>query len=127
MKNKKPLISPYCYPGIKRSALPANFNQKQLIGMTPNDILEIISKESGVTMEDILSRSRKTEKVISRHIFCGILRKNYNYSLPFIGELVGRDHTTVIYATEQFNNRYRLEDNFKNLVDRINYHIELKS
>jgi chromosomal replication initiator protein len=97
------------------------------MGMTPKDILEIISKESGVTIEDILSRSRKTEKVISRHIFCGILRKNYNYSLPFIGELVGRDHTTVIHATEQFNNRYRLEDNFKNLVDRINYHIELKS
>mgnify|MGYP000462749603 CR=1 FL=1 len=47
MKNKKPFISPYCYPGIKRSTLPANFNQKQLLGMTPNDILEIISKESG--------------------------------------------------------------------------------
>jgi chromosomal replication initiator protein len=124
---KKALISPYSYPGIKRTALPSNFNPKQLLGMTPKDILEIISKESGITVEDILSTCRKKEKVQSRHIFCGILRKNYNYSLPFIGELVGRDHTTVIHATEQFNNRYMFEDNFKNLVDRINYHIELKS
>lgn len=126
MKRKKPNISPYCYPGIKRNALPKNFNQKQL-RITPKEILEIISHESGISVEDILSNSRKTEKVISRHIYCGILRKNYKYSLPYIAELINIDHTTVIHATEQYNNRYRLEDTFRDLVDRINYHIELKS
>lgn len=123
---KKPSISPYCYPGIRRNALPTSFNQKQL-RITPGEILEIISHESGISVENILSNSRKTETVISRHIYCGILRKNYKYSLTYIGDLINRDHTSVIHATEQYGNRYKLEDTFRDLVDRINYHIELKS
>ena len=123
MKKDIVSISPYVFPGIKNVMSKDYFVQKRA-KITPEQILEIISKEGNVSVKNILSHCRDTEMVICRHIYCGILRKNYKYSLPFIARKVGRDHTTIMHATEQFTNRYKLEDRFKKLVDRINFVIE---
>lgn len=125
MKKKK-LISPYAFPGIKRTSLPPNFNHRQL-ALTPTEVLEIVSKETYVTVEDILSQSRKGEVIVARHIFCGILKRTYNYSFTFIGEMLRRDHTTIMSAVKNFSSRKEREDDFKDKTNRILEHINLKS
>jgi hypothetical protein len=40
-------------------------------------------------------------------------------SLVDIGRYFGRDHTTVIHGLKSFKNRYKLEDRFKLLSDRV--------
>jgi chromosomal replication initiator protein len=125
MKKKK-LISPYAFPGIKRTSLPLNFNHRQL-ALNPKEVLEIVSKETYVTVEDILSQSRKGEVIVARHIFCGILKRTYNYSFTFIGEILHRDHTTIMSAVKNFSNRKEREDDFKDKTNRILEHINLKS
>ena len=125
MKKKK-LISPYAYPGIKRTSLPANFNHRQL-ALSPKEVLEIVSKETFVSVDDILSQSRKGDVIVARHILCGILKRTYNYSFTYIGEMLKRDHTTIMNAVKNFSNRKEQEDNFKDKTNRILEQINLKS
>lgn len=124
MSSKKFRISPYVYPGIKRNHSFSSFDSKQL-AISPKDILEIVSESTYVTIDDILSRSRKGDVIIARHIYCGIMRIHYNYSLPFIAKILHRDHTTIISAVESFNNRYKFEDRFKAYTDKVKKHIDL--
>lgn len=84
-----------------------------------DDILKIISKECMVPMYKIMDRTRTKEVVNARYIFCAIMKINYTYTLEKIGKIIGRDHSTVMHAIQQFYNRYKTEDNFKLTVNKI--------
>ncbi len=109
---KTKMISPYSYPGIKKCFLPKKFLSRQSV-MTPEQILEIISKETYISVEDILGRTRKSQAIIARHIFCGVMKTEYKYSLTFIGGILGRDHTTIISAVRQYMYRKHSEEQFQ--------------
>jgi len=116
-------ISPYCFPGIK---LDLNDKRKfksslklSKYNISKEEILEIISEECDVSLSEIISRCRKKEVVNARFIFCAVMKKHFTYSLTRIGNIVGRDHTTVIHAIGEFNNRYENEDYFKSTVNKI--------
>jgi len=116
-------ISPYCFPGIK---LDLNDKRKfksslklSKYNISKEEILEIISEECDVSLSEIISRCRKKEVVNARFIFCAVMKKHFTYSLTRIGNIVGRDHTTVIHALTEFKNRYKNEDYFKSTVNKI--------
>jgi chromosomal replication initiator protein len=121
------MISPYSFPGIKelhktRKDLKYVKNQD-----TPRTILEIVSETCGITTEEILSKTRKSEIVDARYIFCGIMKKYFDYPYKSIGEHTGgRDHTTVIHAVRTFENRCTFENGYKQLVESIVYNLNIK-
>jgi len=118
-------ISPYVFPGIKEQYRPATNRKHRRNTITPIDILEIISEHCGVTVDDVLSKTRKKEQVEARHIFCAIMKKEFGYSYTSIGQIIGhRDHTTVIHAVKTFNNRCCYEDGYKELINNILYKID---
>jgi chromosomal replication initiator protein len=121
---KKVTISPYSFPGLKltmgdkRKILEETRTSR--VKLSKEDILDIISKESGVSVHHIVSRSRKKEIVNARFIFCSIMKDHYDYSLVHIGELVGgRDHTSVIHAIAQHRSRVKNEDAYRDLTSNI--------
>mgnify|MGYP003413271631 CR=1 FL=1 len=95
--------NPHLYAG-----LPDDQKKRILIKNKPlsNDALfKAIFKALNVTKEQIQSKTRKSEIVTARYIFIG-LQKELGQYLPLkeIGKLVGgRDHSTVIYAIDTFN------------------------
>ena len=116
-------ISPYCFPGIK---LDQNDKRKfkssvelSKYNMSKEEILEIISQECDVSLSKILTRCRKKEVVNARFIFCAVMKRHFTYSLKRIGSIVHRDHTSVIHAIEEFDNRLKNEDHFKSMVNKI--------
>jgi len=116
-------ISPYCFPGIK---LDQNDKRKfkssvelSKYKMSKEEILEIISQECDVSLSEILTRCRKKEVVNARFIFCAVMKRHFTYSLKRIGAIVHRDHTSVIHAIEEFDNRLKNEDHFKSMVNNI--------
>ena len=120
---KKVAISPYSFPGLKltisdkRKILKDRTNRVRL---SKEDVLDIISNESGVGVNEIVSRSRKKEIVNALFIFCSIMKDHYNYSLVYIGELIGgRDHTSVIHAINQHRSRVKNEDAYRDLTSNI--------
>jgi chromosomal replication initiator protein len=119
------MISPYVYPGIKKCFLPKKFLSRQSI-LSPEEVLDVISKETYVSIDDIIGKTRKSEAVIARHIFCGVLKNEYKYSLTFIGNILSRDHTTIINAVRQYMYRKHTETEFQLHADNILEIIKIK-
>jgi chromosomal replication initiator protein len=62
-------------------------------------LLKTISNLYDVSEKEILGSSRKKEIVRSRQIMIYFLRKDLNYSYPYIAKKIGgKDHTTIIYS-----------------------------
>lgn len=66
-------------------------------------ILKAVAEFFNVTIEDIVSHNRRKEIVEPRQIAMYLLREISDLSYPYIGEKMGRDHTTAIHSYEKIN------------------------
>lgn len=68
-------------------------------GLTPKQVIAVVSSYYDVPLESILGNSRKKELVLPRQISMFLMREELHSSFPNIGqELGGRDHTTAMHA-----------------------------
>lgn len=131
-KEKIKVVNPYVYPGLKVDESERNSILCDAIHnrykITKDDILEIVSQETGISVSDILSRLRDREIINARFIACAVLKKNFGYTLTNIGKFLGnRDHTSIRHAIIQFNNRVLTEESFRITVNNILYKIGYKT
>lgn len=120
---KKDLISPYSFPGIKKELL----NKKKYsyvftpleLKLTKEDVMGIISKEVGVSVNMILSKCRESECVTARNIYYKILKLGFKQNYSQIAREMDKDHTTILWAIGKFNDYYRNEEDFREMTDRI--------
>jgi hypothetical protein len=47
------------------------------------------------------------------------LMRHLGYSTTYLGELLNRDHTAMIYSTKTFDNRYKYDVMFRKKVDKM--------
>ncbi len=66
-------------------------------------ILKAVAEYFNVTIEDLVSHNRRKEVVEPRQIAMYLLREISDLSYPYIGEKMGRDHTTAIHSYEKIN------------------------
>lgn len=66
------------------------------VAVTVDKILEKIAKKYGITVEEIKGRKRTNDIANPRHIAIYLIRKMTEISLPAIGRIFGRDHTTIM-------------------------------
>ncbi|MBI2033493.1 MAG: chromosomal replication initiator protein DnaA [Candidatus Liptonbacteria bacterium] len=66
-------------------------------------IIKAVSEFYNISTENILGRSRKKQVVEPRQIVAFLLRDILEMSYPYIGEKLGRDHTTAIHAYDKIN------------------------
>lgn len=114
------MVSPYVYPGIKEKELITKNKKHRRALISPQDVLDVVSKNFGVTIEDILSKSRKKEVSEARHIYCSIMKSEFSYSLKTIGQTISdRDHTTVIHSLNTVKDRCETEEGYRENLDAI--------
>jgi chromosomal replication initiator protein len=65
--------------------------------MGSNAVIDAAADLYCVSVQAVLSQNRSPRVVKARQAACWILRAQ-EWSLPRIGEALGRDHTTVLYA-----------------------------
>ncbi len=68
-----------------------------------NQILKAVAGFFSISIEDIVSHNRRKEVVEPRQIAMYLLRDISDLSYPYIGEKLGRDHTTAIHSYEKIN------------------------
>ena len=69
-------------------------------------ILSVVAKHYDLKTKEVKGRSRKKEIATARHIAAYLLRKELEYPLKRVGEILGdRDHTTIMHSEEKI---YRL-------------------
>lgn len=76
-----------------------NFSKR----VSDSQIIKAVTEFFNVPISELIGRSRKKELVEPRQIAMYLLRDILNMSYPYIGEKVGRDHTTAIHAVEKIS------------------------
>ena len=71
--------------------------------VSDDQVLKAVVGFYNVQLEDLVGRSRKKEMVEPRQVAMYLLRDILRMSYPYIGEKLGRDHTTVIHSFEKIN------------------------
>lgn len=67
--------------------------------ITFENIQHVVSGYFNISVDDILSKSRKKNIAYARHIAIFLIRKHTDYSTTKIGQLFGdRDHTTIMHS-----------------------------
>ncbi|MGI9023528.1 MAG: chromosomal replication initiator protein DnaA [Acidimicrobiales bacterium] len=70
--------------------------------LTPRMILDTTCEMFGMTIDDLIGKSRSRPLVTARQISMYVFRQMTDFSYPAIGrEFGGRDHTTVIHAVDK--------------------------
>jgi hypothetical protein len=72
--------------------------------VAPKDVISIVSKSAGVTIEDMLSKRRDGDVLLARHVAMYLVRKECDRSWKVTGYLFNRDHTTAIHSYHHVEN-----------------------
>lgn len=88
--------------------------------ITPRIVMDVISKKTGVSVEDICSKKRNKEITEPRQIAIYICRELTDLSTTNLGkEFGGRDHTTVMHSCEKIAERMKLEPFFRKRIEDL--------
>ena len=79
-------------------------------------ILRSVAEFFNITIEDLVSHNRRKEVVEPRQIAMYLLRDISELSYPYIGEKMGRDHTTAIHSFEKINREINRNPNLNQKV-----------
>ena len=98
MTQKK--ISAYAIPGLKN-------RYRYLTGEEFVKLLKLVAERYKVDYDDILEYNRTAPLPYIRMLMISYIRRNYSQiTVVNLGKMMnGRDHTTMIHSTQQFQNK----------------------
>ena len=107
-------IAPILHPPVEK------------IVASPEIILQVVTQEFNIPLDDIKGASRRREISTARQIGMYLMRQHTDLSLPRIGEeFGGKDHTTVMYSCDKIGKKSakdrELNQTLTKLSDRINF------
>lgn len=86
--------------------------------ITMDTIINVVISHFNVTEEEILSKVRKSNLVLPRHIIMYLCSSLTTNTLASIGKRIGgRDYTTVISARDNISKKYKEDLQMKNTID----------
>lgn len=83
-----------------------------------------IKSETGVDVF-LDGKRRKRQLVESRQMFAAIMCAHTGKTLEQIGNMLGQDHSTIMYSEKSISNLCETNKEFKTRYDRINLQIKL--
>ena len=105
---------------LAREVLKKIIKQVENEDITAEDILKAVSTKTGIKISDIRSQKKNKNIVLSRQIAMYLTRKMTSLSFPDIGDKIGgRDHSTVIYATNKIKQTTESDPSLKNIIEDI--------
>jgi chromosomal replication initiator protein len=89
-------------------------------------IIDLVCERYTQSKKDILSKSRKAEYIIPRHICMYLLFEVCNMNKTIIGRLFNTKHTTVISAINRIKDMIKTDPSFKKTVQSFQSQFEYK-
>ncbi|MCD8046159.1 MAG: chromosomal replication initiator protein DnaA [Clostridiales bacterium] len=88
--------------------------------ITPQLIVEVVSEHFGITVDQIMSKSRSRDIAKPRQIAMYLCKNMTDLPLDSIGQLLGgRDHSTVIHGIKQVTDDISSDSNFRQTVETV--------
>lgn len=116
-------VSPYIFVGLEpnyKSRVILNFVKT----VNPLDVLEVVAKETSVTVEDIISKTRVQNIAEARQLFCHVIRERYGIPFAKIGKLINRDHATILHSIKAHKNRHDVDKQYRELTRNVFVKVE---
>jgi chromosomal replication initiator protein len=104
-------------PSIARQILKDFLSREQELTITPQYIIQKISEHFGIKSEDILGKSQMREFALPRQIAMYSCREKLKMPFQAIGELFGRDHSTVMSSVKQIQKG--IEEKRQDLIEAM--------
>lgn len=82
-------------------------------------IIAFVADQYGYTFGAMQSRSRNAHIVKARHVGIYLARELCEISTATLGQILQRDHGSMIHATAAVKDRIEIDPQFANKVDRI--------
>jgi len=77
----------------------------KLVPKTPREVIAAIAADYGFTSEEITGKARHRKYIMARNAAAYALKQRGN-SFPLVGRWMGgRDHSTIVHAVKQFEDR----------------------
>lgn len=107
-------MNPLIYAGLDRPFRIAFTNRYQA------PIVYTVCELMGVNQEEIASKSRLSKLSVARCLISYFLRRDTSMSFLEIGGVIGgRDHSTIIYQVNQYNDLYNGDKHFRSIADKV--------
>ena len=73
----------------------------------------------GITKDELLSKKRNRECVISRQIIMVAMREKFGYTFREIGEYFNKDHSTTIYGINNIKGMSEVNKKFNQELEEL--------
>lgn len=112
------------------ATVPVNYlvmpNVKVIGHLTPQAIMEAACTAFNVKLILLLSKTRKQKVVRARNVCIYLIHQHMRYTLKEIGELFGKDHTTIIHALRCVKNelsvtayRHQMNEDLRRVMELV--------
>ena len=88
--------------------------------ITLDDIIEKTAKYFGIKKDEILSSGRSKDIANARRLAMYLSREITQMSLPEIGAIFGKNHTTVLYSWEKVKKEAAVDKKLNETIDELN-------
>ncbi len=88
--------------------------------ISPQLILEVVAEHCHITVDQLMSKSRKSDIAEPRQIAMYLCQNIIGDTTTAIGKFLGgRDHSTVIHGIQKVTDKINSDEDFKNTVETI--------
>ena len=94
---------------VARGCIADLLGGEEPVSVTVDKIFSAVYKKYGITKEDLIGKNRSREIAQARHIAIYLIRKITEMSLPNIGKIFNRDHTTALASYETIEKRIKTD------------------
>jgi chromosomal replication initiator protein len=92
-------------PALARKYLSDLIKDEQVQAVTAERIIEVVASHFGIKGEDVISPSKNRDRVLPRQIVMLLCRTMLKLSFSKIGDILKRDHSTVMSGIKKIEKR----------------------
>ncbi len=82
-------------------------------------ILSSVSKEYGVSIQDMKSKKRTDSIANARHVAIYLIKQHTELTLKAIGAIFGRDHATIMSSIDKVEQNIKTINNYELVINRL--------
>lgn len=94
---------------LARGCIADLLGGEEPVSVTVDKIFATVYKKYGISKDDIIGKNRSRDIAHARHVTIYLVRKITEMSLPSIGKLFNRDHTTALASCEAIEKKLKTD------------------
>lgn len=124
--NRVTAYAQHCFSPINLALTQQILTQQDApIDDSPQAILKAVADEFRVSVTELTGPRRARRVVVPRQLVMHLMREVTQLSFPQIGELLGgRDHTTIMYGTEKFQERLHADSELQKRLEKVRIRLQ---